>query len=705
MVFINIWNYLGSKMAKKIIIVISLIISLVQIAVSQDKYSELSQEELDSLLDPANYELNPRYGIYGHFGYNLHFANFTGLPGIPSCCPEFTFASGTGLSAGFLYEYPLNKKIYLQMRAGYTVHNAQFVESEATIVFIDGTEQQGEFEHRLDAFYHTIAIEPTAAYQVMPSLFLLGGLSAGLQMYNYYEQIEEISKPSDRGTFGNLSRTRNHNWGDIPDASSFIFGLNLGASYQLALNEERTLFLSPELMYNFNFLPPVSDVTWNMSQIRAGASIKYKQGPPPPPPPLPPIPAPLPENLELPSSPPTLFADINVVRVDSSGNEDPNFSIKIEDFISLNMRPLLNYIFFEENSSKIPDRYTFLTPSDTANFGIKQLENLNTLETYYHVLNIIGKRLNQNPNSMITIIGNNSNTEMEKGNLELSAARAESVKKYLNEVWGIADNRMDIRTRNLPKEATRSDELGGDDENRRVEIISSDLSITDPVVTNDTMRVVNNYNLRFLPEAMADAGIKNWNMILNKENEELLSKSGKNNIPEFIDWSISNDDRRISQKSGFLTYTFKIEDSLGQKYKTEEKRLPVERLTIDRKRLERIEDKEFEYYSLILFDYGKSSLAREHRKVVDLIKNRVSDEAKVYINGYTDSLGSEEINKKISEQRAKSVAERLNIKEAQVQGIGEQELLYDNSLPEGRFYCRTVQIIIETPVLEDRRKK
>ena len=110
-------------------------------------------------------------------------------------------------------------------------------------------------------------------------------------------------------------------------------------------------------------------------------------------------------------------------------------------------------------------------------------------------------------------------------------------------------------------------------------------------------------------------------------------------------------------------------------------------------------DKEFEYYSLILFDYGKSELGSEHRKVVDFIKQRISQDSKVFIYGFTDSMGDENINRRISDNRAISVLKRLNINSnVTVEGKGESELLYDNDTPEGRFYCRTVTINIETPV-------
>jgi hypothetical protein len=34
----------------------------------------------------------------------------------------------------------------------------------------------------------------------------------------------------------------------------------------------------------------------------------------------------------------------------------------------------------------------------------------------------------------------------------------------------------------------------------------------------------------------------------------------------------------------------------------------------------------------------------------------------------------------------------------EVIGMGEKRLLYDNSNPEGRYYSRTVTVIVETPV-------
>jgi outer membrane protein OmpA-like peptidoglycan-associated protein len=127
----------------------------------------------------------------------------------------------------------------------------------------------------------------------------------------------------------------------------------------------------------------------------------------------------------------------------------------------------------------------------------------------------------------------------------------------------------------------------------------------------------------------------------------------------------------------------------------------VEQLTITKKRKSGIADKEFELYSLILFDFGKSKLENEHKRVVDFVRRRITDGSTVTITGYTDALGEEAVNRRISTARANAVAQRLKLDNAKVEGKGEEKLIYDNSLPEGRFYCRTVQIEIVTPVKED----
>ena len=74
------------------------------------------------------------------------------------------------------------------------------------------------------------------------------------------------------------------------------------------------------------------------------------------------------------------------------------------------MRPLLNYIFFDDNSDALPKRYLQLKQDETNKFDEDSLINMGTLQTYYHVLNIIGQRMKAIPEAKIKLTGCNSNT-------------------------------------------------------------------------------------------------------------------------------------------------------------------------------------------------------------------------------------------------------------------------------------------------------
>lgn len=661
------------------------------------KVPSLHSEEKDKEKDSVS--LKPKYGLSVSFGKNFHDANFRNLPGVPNCCPKFSSGSGFGYSFGILYDFYLAEKQYLELRGEIVKFDGLLKTIETTNGIIDGKSAEVSFEHVIDSRLTSLGLNGLYSNTFYENLTGHIGVRFGFPLSGTYEQKEEILKPADKGTFVDGTRLRNQSSGNIPELNGLQISLNLGFSYELPLNRKRWLFLVPEIFYGYNFTNIVKEVDWTLHSLRLGASIKYRTPPPPPPPPPPPLLPPDPD-YPLPPQPPVLFAELDVVQLDTNKNIQKDFKIKIEDFTSLNLRPLLNYIFFDENSAEIPRRYHQLSSNQTSSFSIKNLSNLDVIPTYYHILNIVGKRLNEIPTAKITLIGTNQNFGDEKGNLDLSQRRAFAVKDYLVNVWNVNENQIKVVARNLPKEPANNNEFGGPDENRRVEIFSDDWRILEPVITGDTLRKISETIIRFLPKIKAEAGLKEWTIDVKQNQRNIIRLSGEKEIDK-VDWLISQKDTAAPNQGGFVEISLKAKDKLGQEVKTDVKKIPIEQLTIDRKRLERIADKEFEYYSLILFDYGKSDLGKENRSVLDFVKSRISDKSIVTITGYTDSIGDDETNLRLSEARARAAAKRLNIPNANVFGVGESELLYDNTLPEGRFYCRTVKITIETPVQDN----
>jgi outer membrane protein OmpA-like peptidoglycan-associated protein len=78
---------------------------------------------------------------------------------------------------------------------------------------------------------------------------------------------------------------------------------------------------------------------------------------------------------------------------------------------------------------------------------------------------------------------------------------------------------------------------------------------------------------------------------------------------------------------------------------------------------------------------------------------------RVLVQGYTDETGSTQHNDELSDQRAREVKQSLEQRLAKSQttitapilseGRGSRDLPYDNRLPEGRFFSRTVNVTIE----------
>ncbi|MCX7908282.1 MAG: OmpA family protein [Ignavibacteria bacterium] len=654
-----------------------------------------TEYNLDSLIEV--FSTKPKFGAFGSLGLNLHLTNFKQLPEIPCCSPKFPFGSSFGWEFGGVGDYYLKDFIFLSGKVSILQNNAYFSKEEPTTVIIDGVSQEGVFEHRLDTWFNYLNLEFSANYSSNYFIWYSGGLGLSFPLKYSFHQKEVIVKPEDRGTFNNGLRVRNEYAGNIKDVRGIIPFLSFGVSAELPAHKRNLFFLYPEIYAKYYFISPIRGVSWNSIVLRLGLAVKFREPIPPPPPPPPPKEPPIYE-FPAPIEPPTIMAKISYRVYDSSGYERKNVPIRVEDFVSYNMKPLLNYIFFDHNSDIIPNRYIKFSPEKARNFSLSELSSLDVLQTYYYVLNIIGKKLQQSKESKVLLVGTNSGKGEEKNNLDLSYRRAKAIKDYLINVWGIEEHRIDIESRNLPKEPSNPDDPQGDEENRRVEIITDDLRILEPVFSVDTLRKVEKMRVVFYPVYQSGVDLKKWTISVKQNGETVKLFEGNGKPPDSLIWEI--DDRGFDKIvfGGKLDVDFFVVDYIDQTGRAKAEPLMINKITVDKKRMEGVTDREYEFYSLILFDFGKSKLEREHKNVLEFLYKRVTSNSQVTIEGFTDNIGDEKINKKISEKRAIEVAKWLGLKNAKTVGVGESYLLYDNSLPEGRFYCRTVRITIETPI-------
>lgn len=100
----------------------------------------------------------------------------------------------------------------------------------------------------------------------------------------------------------------------------------------------------------------------------------------------------------------------------------------------------------------------------------------------------------------------------------------------------------------------------------------------------------------------------------------------------------------------------------------------------------------------ITFAPGSADIDRESRESVEAIAEilRTCDGVAMEVAGYTDSQGSDEMNRNLSKRRADALlvaltARRVVTSELEAEGYGEADPIADNSTPEGREANRRIE--------------
>lgn len=396
-----------------------------------------------------------------------------------------------------------------------------------------------------------------------------------------------------------------------------------------------------------------------------------------------------------------ITGQITAVGVESDGRIINKPIFKIDLNTSNKYEALLPYVFYEEGSDIIPDRYYKLNNSQVANFTIDQLWYKSTINIYHDILNIIGKRLTMYPKSVLTIQGHNANTGIEKENTDLSRRRAENVKQYLQDIWGIKENRLIIKAGNLPKaKSLPIDDPETAQENRRVEFSSNDYRVIEPLDLKNTMATSNPPKVRFNVQGAADFGIASYTVdaIQAGFNGNSFNQTETSSLPNTIDWEIAKNQALTPKLAKPVSCSLTIIDKKGNSKMVGTDQMDIDLITIERKIKEHINGYEVDSFSLILFDFNKSDVEDENKKIIVAIQKRVKKESEISVMGTTDRIGTEEYNTRLSQERANAVKTAINRKGSVSIGKGEQDLRFDNDLPEGRFYCRTVNVVVRTLV-------
>lgn len=296
-------------------------------------------------------------------------------------------------------------------------------------------------------------------------------------------------------------------------------------------------------------------------------------------------------------------------------------ALNIEEIKTIDFSPLQGHVYFDKGAGEIPVRYIrFKDTGETDGFDEQKLRDTN--EKYRQLLNIVGKRLTSKPEATITLIGCNDNNGIEKGKTALSTRRAEAVKEYLSTVWNIAPERMKIEARNLPKMPSTSSSREGQAENRRVEILSSDMTVLAPIRSVYVSSKVDHPALTVTPNLSSSYGVSSWKVSASNASGVIAEQSGTGAPAEKISIPLAEKDLLAIGTGGDITVKLEMKDTKGQPLVVSSEPLKVNFSQVSKSQTKKEGQKVQEKYALILFDFDKDTISGVNREIVNKIVER-----------------------------------------------------------------------------------
>ena len=617
------------------------------------------------------------FGVAGGANFNFYRgstnqlnANFT---------PPATFhdGDGVGLFIAPLLEYrPAGSKWGVMLQAGYDSRKGKFDQVK--------TACDCPADLKTDLSY--ITIEPSLRFAPFKSNFYLyGGPRLAFNMDKSFTYQLGVNP-----AFPNQAVSAPVT-GDFSEIKKTIFSMQIGAGYDIPLssNTNKTQFvLSPFVAFQPYFgQNPRATETWNITTIRAGVALKVGQG----------------KNIQEATD---LAKDQEVQFYVDSPSNLPGERRMTEIF------PLRNYVFFNEGSTEIPNRYVLLTKNQVKDFKEDQLEtfapkNLSDrskrqMTVYYNVLNILGDRMQKNPSSTITLVGSSNN-----GNTD-GLAMAETVKLYLVNTFAIDGTR--ITTKGQEKPTIPSEQPGATLElallregDRRVSIESNspDLLMEFQSGADAQLKPVQIVALQEAPiESYVTFNNKGAGEALSSWSLQMTDEQGKvQSFGPYAEDEVKIPGKKILGNRSEGDYKVKM---IGQTKsgKIVEKETPMHVVLWTPAKIE-----EGMRYS-ILYEFNKAVAITMYEKyLMDVVTPKIPVGSKVIIHGHTDIIGGEAYNLNLSASRAndvRAIIEKALAKSGrtdvqfEVNGFGEDENKspFENKTPEERFYNRTVIIDI-----------
>ncbi len=404
-----------------------------------------------------------------------------------------------------------------------------------------------------------------------------------------------------------------------------------------------------------------------------------------------------PEPLPVPPTPPEidttkiaarhrypLTPTVDLYALDENGEKRQTFAVAPEDISNLQITDLTPIFYFEQGSSRLPERYRQLDRGRIETFTPDSLAGADAGEIYLQGLNILGHRLRTDPRAVVTLTGSAAGNEPPS----LAKARAEAVRMYLHDVWGVPDAQLRIGSGKSPATHRLAD-AGA--HARHVRIGSANGSILAPVETRWTVKQVRTPATGLTPLFGAPGGVRRWQLTVSQGNR-IISRYSNDAAADDSELSLHIDRAALEAPLPPLTAEFTVEDSAGT-VATARDTLVIEAERNGERRLERIT-------YILTGSSDESGKKEDERARIEAIRSRAGVNARLTVAPLIEAEQVPAYTREHLKQRIASIKRTLGadraVTEARPSPGGSP--LQQSSFPEFEHLADAIRITVDNPM-------